>query len=90
MFFSLSISWIWKSQEDLREAAQKIMEDPACGSVFRIKGFTQETDGSWTELNATHHEITLRPIEAGQKVIIVIGEHLEEEEIRKYLEPDKK
>ena len=78
------------SKEDLREAAQKIMEDPACGSVFRIKGFTQETDGSWTELNATHHEITLRPIEAGQKVIIVIGEHLEEEEIRKYLEPDKK
>ena len=43
------------SKEDLREAAQKIMEDPACGSVFRIKGFTQETDGSWTELNATHH-----------------------------------
>ena len=78
------------SKEDLREAAQKIMEDPACGSVFRIKGFTQETDRSWTELNATHHEITLRPIEAGQKVIIVIGEHLEEEEIRKYLEPDKK
>lgn len=42
------------------------------------------------KLNASTHEITLRPIEAGQKVIIVIGEHLEEEEIRKYLEPDKK
>ena len=78
------------SGEELRDAAQKIMQDPACGSVFRIKGFTQEADGTWTELNATHHEITQCPIAEGQKVIIVIGEHLEEEEIRKYLEPDKK
>ena len=72
------------AREDLREAAQKILEDPACGSVFRIKGFTQEKDGSWTELNATHHEITQCSIEVGQRVIIVIGELLNEEIIKKH------
>ena len=90
VFKSLYFMDLEISGEKLRDAAQKIMQDPACGSVFRIKGFTQEPDGSWTELNATHHEITQCPIAEGQKVIIVIGEHLEEEEIRKYLEPDKK
>ena len=90
VFKSLYFMDLEISGEELRDAAQKIMQDPACGSVFRIKGFTQEPDGSWTELNATHHEITQCPIAEGQKVIIVIGEHLEEEEIRKYLEPDKK
>ena len=90
VFKSLYFMDLEISGEELRDAAQKIMQDPACGSVFRIKGFTQEADGSWTELNATHHEITQCPIAEGQKVIIVIGEHLEEEEIRKYLEPDKK
>ena len=73
------------SGEELRDAAQKIMQDPACGSVFRIKGFTQEPDGNWTELNATHHEITQCPIAEGQKVIIVIGEQPDEEMIKKYL-----
>ena len=74
VFKSLYFMDLEISGEELRDAAQKIMQDPACGSVFRIKGFTQEPDGSWTELNATHHEITQCPIAEGQKVIIVIGE----------------
>ena len=86
----MNSGYIAEDYEKMNLDDDDVFQSPACGSVFRIKGFTQETDGSWTELNATHHEITLRPIEAGQKVIIVIGEHLEEEEIRKYLEPDKK
>lgn len=85
VFKSLYFMDLEISGEELRDAAQKIMQDPACGSVFRIKGFTQEPDGSWTELNATHHEITQCPIAEGQKVIIVIGEQPDEEMIKKYL-----
>ena len=85
VFKSLYFMDLEISREELRDAAQKIMQDPACGSVFRIKGFTQEPDGSWTELNATHHEITQCPIAEGQKVIIVIGEQPDEEMIKKYL-----
>lgn len=84
VFKSLYFMDLEISGEELRDAAQKIMQDPASGSVFRIKGFTQEADGSWTELNATHHEITQCPIAKGQKVIIVIGEQLDEERIKKY------
>lgn len=85
VFKSLYFMDLEISGEELRDAAQKIMQDPACGSVFRIKGFTQEPDGNWTELNATHHEITQCPIAEGQKVIIVIGEQPNEEMIKKYL-----
>ena len=85
VFKSLYFMDLEISGAELRDAAQKIMQDPACGSVFRIKGFTQEPDGSWTELNATHHEITQCPIAEGQKVIIVIGEQPDEEMIKKYL-----
>ena len=82
VFKSLYFMDLEISGEELRDAAQKIMQDPACGSVFRIKGFTQEADGTWTELNATHHEITQCPIAEGQKVIIVIGEQPDEEMIK--------
>ena len=88
VFKSLYFMDLEVSGEELRDAAQKIMQDPACGSVFRIKGFTQEPDGSWTELNATHHEITQCPIAEGQKVIIVIGEQPDEEMIKKYFRTD--
>mgnify|MGYP000317395830 CR=1 FL=1 len=32
---------------------KKIFADPSCGAVFRIKGFMQEENGSWIEVNAT-------------------------------------
>ena len=68
----------------VENAVTKIFKDPDCGEVFRIKGFLQDRE-KWLELNATHHDITLKPIEAGQDVLIVIGENLNEEKIRAYL-----
>ena len=68
-----------------KHAAKKIFEDPACGGVLRIKGFLQDGE-NWLELNATQHEISLKPIGAGQDVLIIIGEKLNEEKIRYYLE----
>mgnify|MGYP000049005046 FL=1 len=52
---------------------------------MRIKGFLQDGE-NWLELNATQHEISLKPIGAGQDVLIIIGEKLNEEKIRYYLE----
>lgn len=68
-----------------KHAAKKIFEDPACGGVLRIKGFLQDGE-NWLELNATQHAISLKPIGAGQDVLIIIGEKLNEEKIRYYLE----
>lgn len=73
------------TEAELRRAAEEIMHDSACGNVFRIKGFLKTADHTWLQLNATHHEISLRPIETGQEVLIVIGSSLSEENIRNHL-----
>lgn len=51
-----------------------------------MKGFVKDDAGSWMQLNATGHEISMKPIGDGQEVVIVIGEQLKEDRIRKYLE----
>ena len=65
---------------EAKEKAQKLLNDPDCGNVFRVKGFVN--DGGWMQLNATKKSLSLTPIAQGQEVIIVIGEELNEERIR--------
>ena len=73
------------TEEELKKAVSAMMKAEACGRIFRVKGFIQKPTGEWLQLNATHDAISLKPIEAGQKVLIVIGENLCEEAIRKFL-----
>ena len=40
-----------------------------------------DDDDKWMELNVTHQEMRLEPITEGQKVVIVIGENLNEQRI---------
>ena len=40
------------------------------------------------EINATHKNITIEPVKAGQDVVIVIGEGLNEEVINSYWDND--
>ena len=72
------------TEEQLKTTVGKLMNDRECGEVFRVKGFLQKEDGSWIQLNATHNGITMNLIEKGQEVIIVIGEELKEQAIKKY------
>ena len=71
--------------EEILAGMKKIFADPSCGEVFRIKGFMQEENGSWIEVNATRQELQKQPIKEGQEILIVIGERLQEEKIRQYL-----
>ena len=68
----------------LKDRAEKLLNDASCGKVFRIKGFMLKEDGDWIELNATHDAVNIKPIETGQEVLIVIGEELNEDNIKKY------
>lgn len=52
-FDSLFFMNVHKSEEELRETAERILNDPSCGDVFRVKGFLRKEDGQWLELNAT-------------------------------------
>ena len=74
------------SAEDVKAVVPAILNDPACGHVIRIKGFLQTMDG-WIELNATRETMDIRPIAAGQQILIVIGEHLNEAAVKTYFNP---
>lgn len=74
------------SPQGLQEAVHRILTDPACGQVFRVKGFAREEKGQWMELNATRDAFRLEPLAAGQDVVIVIGENLSDTHIRRHLE----
>lgn len=68
----------------LRESCVKILKDPACGKVFRIKGFQKLPDNTWIAINATHQKTEIHPIPNGQAILIVIGEGLHPEAIESY------
>lgn len=80
-FKSLYFMNLDKTKNEIIETAEKIFADKECGKVFRIKGFLMDDDDKWMELNATHQEMRLEPITEGQKVVIVIGENLNEQRI---------
>lgn len=71
--------------EKMQRVAKEILEDSSCGAVFRIKGFIKAEDNSWIQLNATHNGVRMEPIQEGQEVIIVIGEHLQRDRIEAYI-----
>lgn len=73
-------------EDELGKIAKQMMQDKACGDIFRIKGFLKAAAGSWMELNATHHGIHMSPVDAGQEVLIVIGADLNKNHIGKYFE----
>lgn len=84
-FDSLHFMNVAMNQEQLKDAVRQMMADPECGAIFRVKGFLKDAEGKWMQLNATHNEISMKPIEAGQDVLIVIGEGLNEAKIGQYV-----
>lgn len=73
------------TREKLETAAKQLLADDSYGHIFRIKGFVQQEDGAWMELNATHHSLTVSAIPNGQQVLIVIGEKLDKEKIERVI-----
>uniref|UniRef100_UPI003FEE69CF GTP-binding protein n=1 Tax=Coprococcus sp. TaxID=2049024 RepID=UPI003FEE69CF len=72
------------TEDFLKESCQKILHDPACGKVFRIKGFQKLADGSWISINVTHQKTEIEPIPNGQAILIIIGEGLNQKAIEGY------
>ena len=69
------------SAEKLCDIVGKIFD--TCSGVFRIKGFILD-NGCWSEINATRNNVSLKPIENGQEIIIVIGENMDKSKIDNY------
>lgn len=72
------------TEDFLCRSCGEILKDPACGRVFRIKGFQQLPDGRWISVNATRQQTQITPVPNGQSILIVIGEGLHQEVIEQY------
>ncbi len=77
------------TSEALERVVPRLFAGKDYGEVFRIKGFVKNGEGQWMELNATHDSSTLQSIAVGQDVLIVIGEHLQENKIRELLKEEE-
>lgn len=72
-------------ERQLRRFAERVFSDRKYGKVLRVKGFMKTDENSWIQLNAVPGEARIQPGNFGQEVLIVIGEGLCEEELRKAL-----
>lgn len=61
----------------LFQKAKDAIADEDCGGIIRIKGFCRDDEKGWMEINVTKKDSRLAPIENGQDIVIVIGEHLQ-------------
>lgn len=86
VFQTLYFMNIHLSEAKLRTIAEQLLQDASCGNIFRIKGFMPLEDGRWISLNATHESMAVEMVESGQEILIVIGEGLREDIIRRYWE----
>ena len=83
-FGSLYYMNLSMTPELLRETARRLLEDPACGKVFRVKGFIPD-GGGWIEINANHDGIRTERTAQGQNVVILVGEDLKKDVIDRYM-----
>ncbi len=74
------------TRADWRQNIDSLFHDTAAfGQIYRIKGFFREND-KWHELNATEERMTLDEVQAGQQVVIIIGQNLNEDAIKSIFE----
>ena len=73
------------SLEEIKTQIKKTFADESCGHVIRIKGFALEGN-QWKQINATREETRIEDVVEGQKVIIIIGEDLDQKVLDSYWE----
>ena len=71
-------------EAQITETVSAVIGDPACGQVYRIKGSLPTDSGGWYKINATREGVETAPVPNGQSVLIVIGDHLDLEQIDRH------
>ena len=69
---------------DIKAKIDTIMSDDSFGNIHRAKGFFLD-DGIWYQFNATKEDFELNTMPVGQEVFIVIGEDLNQDKIKEYM-----
>lgn len=83
---SLFVYHLELDHEDLVSRIRGIFTDDRCGHIFRIKGYMNTTDRGWLEINATSEAfLGISETEESENVIIIIGENVDKEAVRRFL-----
>ena len=62
--------------ERIPEILQAMLNDPNCGTIYRIKGALPLEQNRWLSINLTQKKAELQTVSNGQSVLIVIGDQL--------------
>lgn len=73
------------NRETIKDKITTLMTDDSFGKILRAKGFFKE-DEQWYQFNATKSQFELSTMPVGQEVFIVIGEDLDSEKIKAFME----
>ena len=53
-----------------------MLNDPNCGTIYRIKGALPLKQNRWLSINLTQKKAELQTVSNGQSVLVVIGDQL--------------
>ena len=63
--------------ERIPEILQAMLNDPNCGTIYRIKGALPLKQNRWLSINLTQKKAELQTVSNGQSVLIVIEHRLQ-------------
>ncbi|MBE5911886.1 GTP-binding protein [Pseudobutyrivibrio sp.] len=69
----------------IKSKVNTLMSDSSFGQIMRAKGFFKEND-KWFQFNATKANFELTEMPVGQEVFIIIGEDLNSDKIKEFME----
>ena len=68
--------YIYLPDERIPEILQAMLNNPNCGTIYRIKGALPLKQNCWLSINLTQKKAELQTVSNGQSVLIVIGDQL--------------
>lgn len=81
VFQAVSYDLVMKNQKYLEQAIDNIFNSPACGVIYRIKGFTKDDQGVWYEVNCTSETYSVKVSDYHSGNLVVIGQYIRKDEI---------
>lgn len=84
-FSSFTLFGRCNDKADLADRVKRAFESPACGKIYRIKGYAKTPTGDLYEINATPDTINVTPAVSSEDIIVIIGQQLRRKEIREIL-----
>ena len=74
--------------ERIPEILQAMLNDPNCGTIYRIKGALPLKQNCWLSINLTQKKAELQTVSNGQSVLIVIGDQLHRDALDAHLKAE--